>query len=251
MSTSKSCFIISQIKKAGSKEREWADFLRKEIVKPVVTACGYGEPKRADDPEIGLIMTSIIEQMFEADLVVADLTNHNPNVFYELGIRHCAQKPTIHLLAAGDSIPFDLGENKVIEVGTDYLIVKKAIDDITARIGAIEKSAEQYHSVVQTYMRVKSLELLKQESGAKDKAIINAVQSLMKTAESQDAKLEEIIKLLPRYGSSAHDAYMAGLGLGDLSGGLGIGQELFPSKLQPGTTLATGFRPPCGPDLVG
>ncbi len=217
MSKSKSCFIISQIKDPGTKEREWADFLREHIVKPAVTACDYGEPKRADDPEFGLIMTSIIEQMFEADLVIADLTNHNPNVIYELGIRHCAQKPAIHLLITGGSNPFDLGENKVINVGTDHLVVTKAIEDIKSRINSIEVNPEQYHSEVQKFVQHKGLELLKQESGAKDKAIINVVQSLMKTAESQDAKLEEIIKLLPRYAPPVY-AEDRGTALSDLLG---------------------------------
>jgi hypothetical protein len=40
--------------------------------------------------------------------VIADLTGLNPNVFYEIGIRHMAQKPIIHIHEAGQKIPFDV-----------------------------------------------------------------------------------------------------------------------------------------------
>jgi hypothetical protein len=40
-------------------------------------------------------------------LVIADLTNLNPNAFYEIG-RHMAQKPIIHMFQVGQKIPFDV-----------------------------------------------------------------------------------------------------------------------------------------------
>lgn len=46
--------------------------------------------------------------MLTAEIVVADLTGLNPNVFYEIGIRHMAQKPIIHMHEVGQIIPFDV-----------------------------------------------------------------------------------------------------------------------------------------------
>ena len=46
--------------------------------------------------------------MADADLVVADLTDHNPNVFYELAIRHALQLPLVQLIDSAQDLPFDI-----------------------------------------------------------------------------------------------------------------------------------------------
>ena len=56
----------------------------------------------------GLITKAIIEQIITADLVIADLTGNNPNVFYELAIRHSYRKPTIQIVKGEIDIPFDV-----------------------------------------------------------------------------------------------------------------------------------------------
>jgi hypothetical protein len=56
----------------------------------------------------GLIDAQIIHKLLTAEIVVADLTGLNPNVFYEIGIRHMAQKPIIHMHEVGEKIPFDV-----------------------------------------------------------------------------------------------------------------------------------------------
>jgi len=215
MAQTKSCYIISQIGSPNSDERKWADFLRENIIKPAVTECGYQKPTRADDPEAPLILTGIIEQMFEADLVVADLTNYNPNVFYELGIRHCAQKPVIHLATEGLSPPFDLGENNVIFVSEKYLVVTKAIEDIKSRVQALENNPEQYHSQVQRHIQLKGLELFKKEAGSMEEAFMSAFRILIAESNSHSAILNKLyyeLILKPIQSKGYVD-----FGLGDLS----------------------------------
>jgi hypothetical protein len=72
---------------------------------------------RADTiTEGGTITTQIIQRVVGDDLVVADLTDHNPNVFYELAIRHVTRKPLILLIQKEQTIPFDLAGSRVIFV---------------------------------------------------------------------------------------------------------------------------------------
>ncbi|RWE79210.1 hypothetical protein [Mesorhizobium sp.] len=47
--------------------------------------------------------------------MIADITNLNPNAFYEIGIRHAIQKPTIHMHLEGQKIPFDISSFRSIE----------------------------------------------------------------------------------------------------------------------------------------
>jgi hypothetical protein len=66
---------------------------------PTIKALGY-EPVRADQDTGGLIVSQMLERIYFADLVLADMTIPNGNVYYEVGIRHAAQKTGCVLLAA-------------------------------------------------------------------------------------------------------------------------------------------------------
>ncbi|UFW79572.1 hypothetical protein [Rhizobium sp. SU303] len=104
------CFVVSPIGENGSPERIHADWLLEGIIRPVFAA-HYSDYKiiRADKmPAPGLIDIQIIEQLLDAELVIADITTLNPNVFYEIGVRHVVNKAIIHMCRVGDPIPFDI-----------------------------------------------------------------------------------------------------------------------------------------------
>lgn len=189
----KSCYIIGPIGKPDTEERKWADFVKDSIVAPVVTKLDYGPPQRSDkDQTESMIMTGIVQQMFEADLVIADLTNRNPNVFYELGIRNCARKPIVHLIKDDQSPPFDLASNRAIDVSRDYEIVIKAQREIKERIETIEKKSEQFYSHVEVYMLRKQLDILKEpEVKAKDE-IARALSLLLTMTEFNSDMLQRL-----------------------------------------------------------
>jgi hypothetical protein len=66
---------------------------------PTIIALGY-EPVRADQDTGALIVNQMIERLYFADLVLADMTIPNGNVYYEVGVRHAARKTGCVLLAA-------------------------------------------------------------------------------------------------------------------------------------------------------
>jgi hypothetical protein len=68
------------------------------IIKPVVAGFeGYYVERADQNTRLGIIASQLIKDLLEADLVVADLSFHNPNVFYEIGICHVWRKPIIHV----------------------------------------------------------------------------------------------------------------------------------------------------------
>ena len=86
--TKKSLFVICPIGKKDSPAREHADLLYEHAIEKVAKEFSY-VPDRADKiAKLGLITTSIVKALLESDVVIADLSFHNPNVFYELAIRH-------------------------------------------------------------------------------------------------------------------------------------------------------------------
>ena len=85
------------------------DQIYNEAIKPAIEACGL-EALRGDEERTGgIIHGAMFARLLLAEFVVADLTLANPNVFYELGIRHAA-KPftTVPIFANVSALPFDV-----------------------------------------------------------------------------------------------------------------------------------------------
>jgi len=114
----KKCFVISPIGKKGSETRKRSDFVLENIIEPITKKFRY-ETKRVPFSESGIINTKIIERLINANLVIADLTDSNPNVFYELGVRHTVNKPTIQIIKEGQKIPFDVSPIQAIFLNID------------------------------------------------------------------------------------------------------------------------------------
>jgi len=103
------CFVIGPIGKDGTELRKHADLMIHAVIKYVLESAEFGyQVKRADeDADPGMIGDRAVADILRAELVVADLTDLNPNAFYELGIRHATEKPTVHVARFGTMLPFD------------------------------------------------------------------------------------------------------------------------------------------------
>lgn len=76
------------------------------------------------------ILQDIINSIIVSDLVVADLTGANPNVFYELGLAHAFKKPTILLTQDLDEVPFDLRSYRVLNYETHFAKIQEASEKL-------------------------------------------------------------------------------------------------------------------------
>jgi hypothetical protein len=85
------------------------DQIYNEAIKPAIEACGL-EALRGDEERTGgIIHGAMFARLLLAEFVVADLTLANPNVFYELGIRHAARPfTTVPIFANVSALPFDV-----------------------------------------------------------------------------------------------------------------------------------------------
>jgi hypothetical protein len=87
---------------------------------------GY-EVMRADDiVSQQNILHDIVSYIATSDLIVADLTGSNPNVYYELGIAHALRKPVVLLTQSVEELPFDLRPYRVIPYNTHFAAIQKA-----------------------------------------------------------------------------------------------------------------------------
>lgn len=95
---------------------------------------------RADDVSSHQsIPKTIIQNISNADLVIADLTAQNPNVYYELGISHTLNKPTIHIIQDFDDLGFDIKSYNAIK----YSRLFDEAPELTNKILEIIERAEQ------------------------------------------------------------------------------------------------------------
>src|SRR5436190_11073356 len=86
------------------------DALWERVHQPVLEQLGY-QAVRADRDIGALIIAEMIQRLAIADLVVADITLSNANVYYEVGVRHAARKQGCVLVSADWSrTPFDLDQ---------------------------------------------------------------------------------------------------------------------------------------------
>jgi hypothetical protein len=136
------CFYITPIGKDGSVERKHSDLFLGSIVEPALEQFNL-EVIRADRIEKpGMITSQIIEYIMKARLVVADLSFHNPNVFYELALRHAIKLPTVQVIQSSDPIPFDLDQFRTVKIDcTDIYTLVPQLQTYRAEIANQVRSA--------------------------------------------------------------------------------------------------------------
>ena len=122
----KRCFIITPIGETNSEIFRKAKGVIDSVIKPVLRSHGFVDIKPAYEiTESGMIGNQIIDRIINDDLVVANLTGNNPNVMYELAIRHATAKPIIHICEKGTILPFDIKDNRTAFFSDDMLGVQE------------------------------------------------------------------------------------------------------------------------------
>lgn len=125
----KKCFVVSPIGDAGTDIRKNADQLYQHIIKPVCEKCGFAAQRVDEFNTSNSITQEILDALNDYDLVIADLTGHNPNVFFEIGYRTKSQKPIIHLKRKDETIPFDVSSIRTFEYDLTDLDMVTATKD--------------------------------------------------------------------------------------------------------------------------
>jgi Rad3-related DNA helicase len=127
-------------------------------IKPACDGTGF-RCLRADYPiKAGSIIEHTIDLIFEADVVVADLSSLNANVFYELGVAHALEKQTVMICEEGTKLPFNVTTYRVVFYQHDIdgieEVLRSTLEDI---LGNVENWAS-----VRTTNPVQAIKLLRQ-----------------------------------------------------------------------------------------
>ncbi|MBN2071863.1 MAG: hypothetical protein JW814_10440 [Candidatus Krumholzibacteriota bacterium] len=84
------------------------------VIEPSLRECGYSVYKADEVCRTGDIAVEVISQIVDADLVIVETTEANPNVYYELGICHTLGKNTIPIARGLDRVPFYMKQQRIL-----------------------------------------------------------------------------------------------------------------------------------------
>ncbi len=108
------CFIIAPIGDELSEIRRKSDGLIDAVLKPVLRDFFNIVIAPLDLQQPGSITTQVVTLLLEADLVIANLTDFNPNVMYELAVRHSVRQPVVIITERTPKLPFDVATERMI-----------------------------------------------------------------------------------------------------------------------------------------
>jgi hypothetical protein len=123
----KTCFYITAIGDVDTEPRNHSDLFLASIVEPALAPFDLRVVRADKIDKPGVITKQIIDYLIRSRLVIVDLSFHNPNVFYELAIRHMMKKPVVQITRRKESIPFDVNVMRtiIIDTSTIYTLVPK------------------------------------------------------------------------------------------------------------------------------
>jgi hypothetical protein len=100
----------------------------------------------------GSITRDIVEGILDAEIIIADLTAKNPNVFYELGIAHSTGNKTIMTAQSKEDVPFDIAAYRVIfyeHTLTGCKRLKEQLDlAIKELLAALNRTSNPFQEVI-------------------------------------------------------------------------------------------------------
>lgn len=132
--TEKICFIVTAIGESGTPTRERADNVYKYLIAPVCEELCY-KPVRVDHVNaVDNINATIINYLKTAPMVTADMTDHNPNAFYELGFRQALELPLVPIIKVGGNLPFDVMTTRTVFYDTDVAKIEESKENLKAKI---------------------------------------------------------------------------------------------------------------------
>lgn len=146
------CFVIMPFTTPDGYEADHFNKIYEQLFKPAIERAGY-KPHRVDeDNASNTIQSKIIRRLIDAPMVLCDLSTRNPNVLYELGMRHAFDKPVLLVQEKNTQRIFDISGIATVDYRGSRLY-DEVIEDQNLIAKALKETAEarKSYSVLNTY----------------------------------------------------------------------------------------------------
>jgi hypothetical protein len=117
-------------------------------LKPILHDLGYEVYVAHEISITGSISRQVIDHILEDDLVLANLSELNPNVMYELAVRHCTGKPVVAIAENGTRLPFDIADERTVFYTNDMRGVYELTPALRAAIESVSDKKESDNPVL-------------------------------------------------------------------------------------------------------
>ena len=107
-------FVVSPIGTPGTTEAVNASHALEYIIRQALPKPEWNVIRADEEKDPGSITHRVIDRIVNSDLIVADLTDCNPNVFYELAVAHGYKKPVVTIMTSGQKVPFDIIDMRTV-----------------------------------------------------------------------------------------------------------------------------------------
>ncbi len=190
------CFLVCPIGDEDTPVRHHADQLFEHIVEPAARECHY-KCLRADKvSKPGMINIDVIEHLLQDQLVVADLSGQNPNVFYELAIRHASNKPVVQMIKSGEEIPFHLAQCRTIKFSLDLDSAPRARSELARQIRATDADQTTLRNPFSVALSVMSMRKSDNPLERTNAEIVSSVHDLFSELNTRFSYLESRVSRL-------------------------------------------------------
>lgn len=147
------CFVIMPFTERDDRHQSgFFDEVLINLFTPALTDAGF-QVRTAKRHGSDVIQSTIVNELLEADLVLADLTEHNPNVLFELGMRMAEDEPVVLVRAKGTGAIFDVDNMLRVEEYNPSLwrtALEKDIPRLTEHI----RGAWENRETIPTFMKI-------------------------------------------------------------------------------------------------
>ncbi len=189
----RTCFFITPIGGDDSTTRRNTDGLTVSVIRPVLKEFEFKVEVAHEISKQGSITKQVIEHLLEDELVIANLTQLNPNVMYELAVRHAARKPVVTLAERGTNLPFDISDQRTIFYDNDIAGVDELKNALSSAITEALKDKSPDNPI---YAAASMANILQQvEKTEKDDIQRYLIDGMMKLESSINNQNELILSM--------------------------------------------------------
>jgi len=188
------CFVIMPISDVAGYDSGHFGRVYEHLLKPAIIEAGF-RPVRSDDTtKTDYIVVGIVQRVVESPMVVCDFSARNPNVMYELGIRHAFNKPVALIKDTNTDKVFDIQGLRYTEYETALRIdtVQKDIAKIAAAIKNTAAANDGFNSVVQLAGLKTATVPEKQEVSPDTRLLLSAIAAIDRRLDAVDSRAKSI-----------------------------------------------------------